>query len=460
MVPRDGCLGAKIEPTCLGKQAVVVGTSSQQNRMAMFKEWIMVRMSRRHGVVSVVLLSFSMGLTGCLNFGGVGEPPPLPGVNRAGYSGPVMPAGSGYPGPNGSMGKSAFTPNGDVRPARFVQPTAVQGEIQVEPGLGTPMVMGAMPPQNLPLPTELSRTTHPPHRVAPPDILFIEALRLVPKGPYRLEAMEVLQIEVTGAYKDQIKGLFMISPEGTINLGQSLLPIRVGGLTVDEAHRAITKYLRSTLQPAIQFQVSVTLVQMRGMQNVRGEHLVRPDGTINLGMYGAVQVAGLTLGQVKHEIEKHLSAYLVDPQISVDVFAYNSRKIYIIADGAGYGQQVIALPATGGETVLDAISRVQGLPPVSSLKKIWVARPAPAGHPCSQVLPVHWKAIVEAGDTTTNYQLFPGDRIYISSDPLICVYNYVDKFLAPIERVLGVTLLYQSTVQAFRNNSSSTLLVR
>ena len=76
------------------------------------------------------------------------------------------------------------------------------------------------------------------------------------------------------------------------------------------------------------------------------------------------------------------------PQVSVDVFAYNSRKIYIIADGAGYGQQVIALPATGGETVLDAISRVQGLPAVASLKKIWVARPSPAGHPCSTVLPV------------------------------------------------------------------------
>ena len=71
------------------------------------------------------------------------------------------------------------------------------------------------------------------------------------------------------------------------------------------------------------------------MQNVKGEHLVRPDGTISLGMYGAVFVAGMDLGQVKCTVENHLAAYLVNPQISVDVFAYNSRKIYIIADGAG-----------------------------------------------------------------------------------------------------------------------------
>ena len=151
-------------------------------------------------------------------------------------------------------------------------------------------------------------------------------------------------------------------------------------------------------------------------------------------------------------IENHLGAYLINPQISVDVFAYNSRKIYIIADGAGYGQQVIALPATGNETVLDAIAKVQGLPAVASLKKIWVSRPSPAGHPCSTVLPVDWKAITQAGRTETNYQLLPGDRIYISSDPLIWLYNTIDKFVAPIERVLGVTLLGTSTVQSFRGN--------
>ena len=158
----------------------------------------------------------------------------------------------------------------------------------------------------------------------------------------------------------------------------------------------------------------------------------------------------MTLSQVKCVVENHLAAYLVDPQVSVDVFAYNSRKIYIVADGAGYGQQVIAIPATGGETVLDAISRVQGLPAVASLKKIWVARPSPAGNPCSQVLPVDWKAITQAGRTETNYQLLPGDRIYIASDPLIAAYNYIDKIVAPIERVLGVTWLGANLYQTLR----------
>jgi polysaccharide biosynthesis/export protein len=334
-----------------------------------------------------------------------------------------------------------------------MNPGAAPGEVVMEqPGLGPPMAEGVIVPGNRPLPTEKAVTTHPPHRVSPPDTLFIEALRLIPRGPYRLSPLEIVLLEVTDTLPRQdIKGNFMISPDGNINLGFNYGSVRVADLTIEQAQQTIRNHLSNILKNPT---VNIALLQMRTMQNVRGEHLVRPDGTVHLGVYGSVYVAGMTLGQVKCVLEKHLSAYLVDPQLSVDVFAYNSRKIYIIADGAGYGQQVIALPCTGNETVLDAISRVQGLPPVSSQKRIWVARPSPAGYPCSIILPVDWKAIVMAGRTETNYQLFPGDRIFLSADPLITTYNYLDKFLAPIERVLGVTLLGATTYQTLRGTTA------
>ena len=50
----------------------------------------------------------------------------------------------------------------------------------------------------------------------------------------------------------------------------------------------------------------MALAQFRGMQQIRGEHLVRPDGTISLGTYGCVYVAGMTLAQVKMPVEQHL----------------------------------------------------------------------------------------------------------------------------------------------------------
>src|SRR5262245_34002883 len=47
------------------------------------------------------------------------------------------------------------------------------------------------------LPRELVQTSHPPYTVAPPDILYIDALRLVPRPPYRIEALEILLLNVS-----------------------------------------------------------------------------------------------------------------------------------------------------------------------------------------------------------------------------------------------------------------------
>jgi len=92
------------------------------------------------------------------------------------------------------------------------------------------------------------------------------------------------------------------------------------------------------------------------------------------------------------------------PQVVVDVFAYNSKKYYVVTQGAGFGDNVAEAPITGNETVLDAIARVGGISQVSSTK-IWIARPAPNGVGCEQILPINWEDITRGASTATNYQL-------------------------------------------------------
>jgi polysaccharide export outer membrane protein len=313
-----------------------------------------------------------------------------------------------------------------------------------------------MPPHEAgPLPTELHRVSLPAYRVAPPDILFLDTVRMLPKAPYRIEPLDVLTVQVAGTLEKQpIAGRFVVSPDGTINLGYGYGTVHVGGMTLQEAEAAVNAHLAKALRNP---QASVTLDQLRVLQQARGQHLVRPDGTISLGTYGCVYVAGLTLGQIKCEIEKVLSQYVQDPQVSVDVFAYNSRFYYVIFDGGGYGQAVLPFPATGNETVLDAIAKAGGLPAVASKKYIWVARPSPCGNGCDQVLPVDWNAVTQGGSTCTNYQLFPGDRVYVKADCLVATDNWLAKILSPVERVFGITLLGSSTVQSIRTAGSSNL---
>ena len=291
------------------------------------------------------------------------------------------------------------------------------------------------------MPRELCKTILPTYTIEPPDILTIDAVHIVPKQPYHLKTLDALNIEVRGALSDQpITGIYPIEPGGLVNLGFGYGSVDVGGLDIDSAKERIEEHLGTYLSDPT---ASVTLSEMSAKQQIAGEHMVGPDGTVTLGTYGSVQVVGLSIAQAKWAVEAHLSEFLDAPEVSVDVFAYNSKVYYIVTQGAGLGDGVFRFPVTGNETVLDAISQINGLEQVSS-KRIWIARPT--REPGNvQVLPVSWDAITAQASTNTNYQIFPGDRVFIAEDKLIAFDTTLGKIIAPFERIMGITMLGATT---------------
>lgn len=304
--------------------------------------------------------------------------------------------------------------------------------------------------QPLPLPRELKKVTLPPYVIEPPDILEINALRLVPLPPYRIEPLDQLVIQTPDALPaDPISGIYNVEPDGRVNLGVSYGSVLIAGMTLDEARAAIEKHLKQFIKNP---QTSVSLAQTRAQQQVQGPHLVRPDGTVGLGIYGSVYVTGMTLAEAKQAIEEHLSQYLYRPEISLDVVAYNSKVIYVITDLGGNGETVVRLPVTGNETVLDAVGNIGGLSVVSSRHRIWIARPAPDDAGTQQIIPINWNAIARGAATATNYQLLPGDRLYVQAAPMISAGTYLDRLIAPFERVMGFTLLGTNVVRILGSN--------
>jgi polysaccharide biosynthesis/export protein len=302
----------------------------------------------------------------------------------------------------------------------------------------------------LDVPKELNKVNLPEYRVEPPDILLIEAIRAIPKPPYRAEPLDVLFVSLANPIKDEpLTGQISVEPDGTINLGVTYGgSVAVAGKTIPEIKAIIEKHLMTTLMFKDP-KVTISLSQGRAGQRISGSHLVRPDGTVSLGTYGSVRVTGMTLAEVRRAIEEHLSHFLLNPEISVDVQNYNSKIFYVVLDGAGAGQTVVRLPITGNETVMDAVSQVNGLTAVSSQDRIWVSRPAPDSG-CHQILPVDWRAVVERADPSTNYQILPGDRVFVASYPLTKLDIVMARMIAPIERAFGVVLLGTSTVNNIR----------
>ncbi len=320
------------------------------------------------------------------------------------------------------------------------------------------------------MPRELEKVSHPRYRVEPPDILLIDAVNNIRPAHAPLQAGDTLTVRLQGGMPilveadpqlnpleyqlelDQeiglkiINGEYVVGADGKVDLGPVYGAVPVEGLTVDEAREAVERHLREDVA-LLDPKLTLFLPDMSGKQAISGEHLVRPDGTVSLGIYGEVPVAGHTLLEIKYLVQSHLAQHMHAPEVQVDVLAYNSKVYYVIMDGGGYGETVIRLPCTGNETVLDAIAQVQGLSQVSS-KKIWIARPAPSAYGHAQILDVHWEAIAAEGITTTNYQIFPGDRIYVKADHLIATDNLLGKLFAPVERLLGVVLLGTGTAQS------------
>ncbi len=142
---------------------------------------------------------------------------------------------------------------------------------------------------------------------------------------------------------------------------------------------------------------------------------------------------------------------MLEPEISLDVYSYNSKWYYIIMDRASYGQTIMRMPITGRDTVLDALSMTGGTFFMSSKRHIWVSRPNGQDPKCQQVLPVDWVALSEGGSPATNYQLLPGDRVFVDSNPFINANNRIMQVLAPIQTVFGFTLLGTSVLSSIKS---------
>ena len=204
---------------------------------------------------------------------------------------------------------------------------------------------------------------------------------------------------------------------------------------------------------------------------ITGERLVRPDGKISLGFYGDLYVAGLTTNEIKEKLVLHLRDYINDEvlglavpdketgklkpieevmknlnRVFVDVASYNSKVYYVQGDVGVPGR----LPITGNETVLDAINYAGGLIPTAAILNIRLVRPAPPGACCEQKLPVNLPAIINGGDTTTNYQMMPGDRLVVYRDPIVRATVFLDRLASPFNSVLNSMLQYSFTARSVK----------
>ena len=179
--------------------------------------------------------------------------------------------------------------------------------------------------------------------------------------------------------------------------------------------------------------VVIEALTLRRDLQIPADQRVLADGTVDLGACGRCVVAGQTLegaeslieNQVRGHLERQSVACNEKPPVAgvdlddpprCDSIVINVRlldpihRYYVLGEVNAPG----GYPLVGHETVLDAIVDAGGLTDSADACGILLARPTDP-YDCRVTLPVCYRQITQQGNTATNYQLRPGDRIFVGS---------------------------------------------
>lgn len=195
--------------------------------------------------------------------------------------------------------------------------------------------------------------------------------------------------------------------------GHRLLPEAKDVRQLPPAELGVPRELdKQPLPPYIVEPGDVVLLQPADLDSsvrLPGDQTVLTDGTISLGRYGSLLVAGRTVEQIQAEAQQliRLQNREAGPLVA-RVVVRQSKVFYVLGEVNAPG----SFPCSGRETVLDAILAAGGLNDRASRSNIILSRPSPPDG-CRVVLPVCYDRIVQLGDTSTNYQIAPGDRIFV-----------------------------------------------
>lgn len=134
---------------------------------------------------------------------------------------------------------------------------------------------------------------------------------------------------------------------------------------------------------------------------------VRPDGMITIPLAGDVKAAGKTVRQLEEDLKKQLTAFVANPEVTVSVQEFRSKKFNIVGQVGKPG----SYPLTGRMTILDAIALAGGFRDFAKSKKIYVLRTSADGKQLK--LPFNYNEVIKGNQMNTNIELESGDTLVV-----------------------------------------------
>ena len=225
------------------------------------------------------------------------------------------------------------------------------------------------------------RTRHvPEYRIRVDDQLdFVFRLTREPSNePYRLDVGDI--IEVSALDTEEINRQVEVQPDGSISLTY-LDQVNVAGMTLTGLRKHLEERYRGVIKnPTISIAavtINAKLEELRAAVDNRfgagGQTRaarVTPEGTIQLPAIGSVNAQGLTLDELKREIEIRYSAIVGGLEVTPILQQRAPRFVYVVGEVAVPGRYTLEGPTT----LMQAVALAGGWNIGANLNKVVVFR--------------------------------------------------------------------------------------
>jgi polysaccharide export outer membrane protein len=133
--------------------------------------------------------------------------------------------------------------------------------------------------------------------------------------------------------------------------------------------------------------------------------VVDHDGRVQFPFAGALKLAGLTEDQARDLLASKLARYIANPNVTLRVQAYRSKRVYIDGEVRSPGLQAINdIPMT----LMEALNRAGGLLPTADQSRLVLERG-------EERYRINMRELVQKGINPGNVMLAPGDVVRVHS---------------------------------------------
>ena len=298
----------------------------------------------------------------------------------------------------------------------------------------------------------------PEYRLRVDDELeFVYRLtRIETTRPYELNVGDELRIESVA--DKMLERTLVVQPDGTITL-PLLGQVRVTHQTIEQLRERLEEqYKRLYKVPAITItpvKVNTKLEDLRatvdrragsGGQAIRGR--VTPEGTVGLPAIGSVPAQGLTLEELKREIDERYAVEVEGIEVTPILVLRAPRGCYVLGEVSRPGRYLL----DGPTTVMQAIALAGGWNVGANVNQVVVFRRADDWRLMATILDLRRALMGHEPCPASEIWISDADLIIVPKSKMLVTDNFIDMvFTRGLYRVLpfstSLTFTNLSTLQ-------------